>query len=443
MRQRWQDMYQQKLCSADDCAKLLQDGDGIFAPLGNGQPTAIMNAAAKRVRENDVKGIVYTGGVDVKWLDVLSPDIQDRMQMNSGFVGVAVRLGCQKGLYTYTSNRLGHSIEIIADRTPHIKKAVITAVVSPMDEHGFFSSGSHADLAWGSWRSGKFRDLYLEVNEHMPRTYGNNQFHISEVAAVVENHAPLVELPEVPMTKEDEMIGQFIAERVSDGACIQIGIGGMPNAVAKYLKDKKDLGVHSEMLTDSMVDLYYDGVITCAKKNYNRNKMIGSFALGSKKLYDFLNNNPMVEMHCTSYVNDPYIIGLNDNMVSVNATLEVDLTGQCASESVGYKQYSGVGGQLDFIQGAWRSKGGQSYLTLYSTYTDKEGKMYSTIKPILTPGMIVTTARSEVDNIVTEYGVASLKGNEISVRVRDLINIAHPDFRDMLTFEARKMNYIR
>jgi 4-hydroxybutyrate CoA-transferase len=316
VKNRWEELYRQKLGSADDCAKLVQNDDGIYAPLGNGQPSAIMNAVAKRVRANDLRDIIYTGGVDVKAMGTLSPDIQDRMQMNSGFVGVAVRQGCQMGLYTYTSNRLGHSIEIICDLTPHVPKSVIAAVVSPMDEHGFFSSGSHADLGWGSWKSGKFRDLILEVNENMPNTYGNNHFHISEVSALVENHTPLVELPVEPMSKEDEMIGQYIADRVPDGACIQIGIGGMPNAVAKYLHGKKDLGVHSEMLTDSMVDLYYDGVITCAKKNFNRFKMIGSFALGSKKLYDFIKNNPFVEMHCTSYVNEPYNIGLNDNLVS-------------------------------------------------------------------------------------------------------------------------------
>jgi len=440
---RWEEMYRQKLSSADECAKLVQDGDGIYAPLGNGQPSAIMNAIAKRVRENDLKGIIYTGGVDVKPIGTLAPDIQDRMQMNSGFVGIAVRQGCQMGLYTYTSNRLGHSVDIIVDLTPHVPKSVITAVVSPMDEHGFFSSGSHADLAWGSWKSGKFRNLILEVNEHMPRTWGNNHFHISEVSALTELNVPLVELPEEPINSRDEAIGQLIADRVPDGACIQIGIGGMPNAVAKHLMDKKDLGVHSEMLTDSMVDLYEAGVITCARKNYNRFKMIGSFALGSKKLYDFINNNPFVEMHCTSVVNEPYYIGLNDNLVSVNATLEVDLTGQCCSESMGYKQYSGVGGQLDFVQGAWRSKGGQSFLGLYSTYTDKEGKMYSNIKPMLTPGAIVTTARSEVDCIVTEYGIAKLKGNEIRKNVQSLIAIAHPDFRDELTFAARQMNYIR
>ncbi len=442
MNQKYQEMYRQKLCSADNCAKLLRDGDAIFFPLANGAPAVIGNAMGKRIREEGLKGLLLSSGVDVKWMDLFSPDLKDQIIIDCGFVGVVTRQGVQNGLYSFAAGRLGQSIDVTSDELPGVTRGVVACVVSPMDEHGWFSTGTNTDVGWGAWKTGKFRELVVEVNENMPRTFGNNHFHISEVSAVVENHQPLVELPAIPVSKEDEMIGQYIAELIEDGSCIQIGIGGVPNAVAKYLKDKKDLGVHSEMLTDSMVDLYNDGVITCAKKNFNRFKIIGSFALGSKKLYDFINNNPLVEMHCASWVNDPYYIGLNDNLVSVNATLEVDLTGQAASESISYKQYSGTGGQLDFIQGAWRSQGGKSFLTLYSTYTDKGGKMHSSIKPSLTPGTFVTASRTEVDNIVTEYGVAHIKGWHIRQRVKNLISIAHPDFRDELTFEARKMNLI-
>ncbi|MGE5381591.1 MAG: acetyl-CoA hydrolase/transferase family protein [Methylocystaceae bacterium] len=442
MNSRWGEMYRQKLCSADDCVKLLKDGDAILVPLANGAPVAFGNALGKRIREDGLKDILWVSGVDVKWMDCFSPDIQDRITIDSGFVSAASRHGVQQGWYTYSANRLGQSIDIASEHMPGITRGAVACVVSPMDEHGFFSTGCAVDIGWGSAKTGKFRHLIVEVNENMPRTFGNNHFHISEVSAVVEYHTPLVELPEIPITKEDEMIGQYIADLIEDGACIQIGIGGMPNAIANYLKDKKDLGVHSEMLTDSMVDLYNCGAITCAKKNFNRYKIIGSFALGSQKLYNFINNNPMVEMHCTSYVNDPYIIGLNDKLVSVNGTVEVDITGQSASESIGYVQYSGTGGQLDFIQGAWRSKGGQAFLTLYSTYTDKAGVLHSKITPTLTPGMFVTTSRTEVDNIVTEYGVAHLKGWDMRTRVKNMISIAHPDFRDQLTFEAKKMKLL-
>ncbi len=443
MSDRWQEMYREKLRSADECAKLVQDGDGVIASIGNGQPEVFLNSIGKRLRANELKDIFYTGGVDVKFNDLLSPDIQDRFNYNSGFVGDAVRMGVHKGLYTYSSNRMGDSVTVLSYRMPHVKKAIVTTVVSAMDENGFFSSGTHADLCWGAWRSGSFRDLILEVNENMPRSFGSNHFHISEVTALVENNTPMVASPAVPMSEKDEIIGKLVADRVRDGSCVQIGIGGMPNAVAKYLKDKNDLGVHSEMLADSMVDLFNTGVITGSKKNINRNKMVASFALGSQKLYDFINNNPAVEIQCSTYVNNPQIISQNDNVVSVNATLEVDLVGQCCSESIGTMQYSGVGGQVDFIRGAWLSKGGQSFLTLYSTFTDKDGKMHSRINPILTPGAIVTTPRYEVDNIVTEYGIASVKGNEMRTRVQQIINIAHPDFRDQLTFEAKKRNLLR
>src|SRR5690606_29693992 len=252
----------------------------------------------------------------------------------------------------------------------------------------------NVDWGWETAKTANARHIIVEVNENMPRTYGNNQLHITEVSAIVENHIHLFELPEIPITKEDEIIGNYIAEMIEDGSCIQIGIGGMPNAIAKLLVDKRDLGVHSEMLTDSMVDLYYAGAITCAKKNFMPYKWIGSFALGTRKLYDFIDNNPLVEMHSTKFVNDPVVIGYNDNLVSVNATFEVDLTGQCASESIGPAQYSGTGGQLDFVQGAWRSKGGKSFLTLYSTYTDKEGNKRSKIVPTITPGMFTTVSRT-------------------------------------------------
>jgi len=311
-----------------------------------------------------------------------------------------------------------------------------------MDKHGFFSTGCNVDWGWETAKTANPRHIIVEVNENMPRTYGNNQLHISEVSAVVENHIPLVEVPPIPTNDRDEKIGRFIADMIEDGSCLQLGIGGMPNAIANFLMDKKDLGIHSEMLTDSMVDLYNAGVVTCQKKNFMPYKWIGSFAMGSRKLYDFIDENPLVEMHSTRFVNDPYIIGKNDKLISVNATMEVDLTGQCASESIGTMQYTGTGGQLDFVQGAWRSKGGKSFLTLYSTYTTKEGEIKSKIVPSLSPGIFTTVSRTDVQYIVTEYGVAFLKGQNLRTRVKELVSIAHPDFRDWLMYEARKQTFI-
>lgn len=439
---RWKEMYKQKLCSPDEAAKLFQSGDVVIAPLSNGQPPALVNAVAKRILNGELTDIEYISGVDARWFDLYQPELVGKVLIDTGFVGPATRHWVGQGLFTYTPCRLGETVDMVVKCRRDKPVSIVSMVVSPMDEHGFFSTGCNVDWGWESAKVANPRHIIVEVNENMPRTFGSNHLHITEVSAVVENHIPLVELPEIPLTKEDELIGQYIADMIEDGSCIQIGIGGMPNAIAKYLRTKKDLGVHSEMLTDTMVDLYYEGVITCARKNFNPYKWIGSFALGTRKLYDFIDDNPMVEMHSTKYVNDPYIIGLNDNMVSVNATLEVDLTGQAASESISFTQYTGTGGQLDFVQGCWRSKGGKSFLTLYSTYTDKQGEVHSKIVPQITQGAFITVSRTDVQYVVTEYGVAFLKGQNLRRRVEELINIAHPDFRDWLRFEARRMNYI-
>ena len=433
------ELYKQKLMSADEAAKLLESGDAIVAPLSNGQPLGLVNAVAKRIREDNLTDILYVSGVDVRWFDLYHPDLVGKVTVESGFVAPATRHGIGQGMFTYTPCRLGETVDMISRcRTVN----ACTMVVSPMDKHGFFSTGCNVDWGWEAAKVSNPRVIIVEVNENMPRTHGNNQLHISEVTAVIENHIPLVELPHIPVTDKDEKIGRFIADMIEDGSCIQIGIGSMPNSLANFLMDKKDLGIHSEMLTDSMVDLYEAGVITCSKKNFMPYKWIGSFALGTRKLYDFIHENPLVEMYSTKFVNDPYIIGKNDNMISLNGTMEVDLSGQCASESIGFTQYTGTGGQLDFVQGTWRSKGGKSFLTLYSTYTDKDGEVKSKIVPNLSNGMFITVSRTEVQYVVTEYGVANLKGQNLRTRVKELISIAHPDFRPWLEWQARKMNFI-
>lgn len=436
---RWKEQYAQKLMSAEEAAKLFQDGDMLITPLANGHPPGLLNAVAQRVRAGNLQDCLWLTAVDVKMVDVYHPDVAAKMVIDSGFVGPFVRGSVGKGIFTYTPARLGEIVELMT-RCRDVKMAA--AVVSPMDKHGFFSTGVDVDIIWEPTKATSPRHIIVEVNENMPRTFGSNQFHISEVSAVIENHVPLAQLPNLPVTEQDKAIGQYIADLVEDGSCIQLGIGAIPNAVAHSLMGKKDLSVHSEMLVDTMVDLYYAGVITSARKNFMPHKWVGSFALGSKKLYDFLDDNPLVEMHSAKFVNDPYIIGKNDNMISVSSAIEVDLTGQVGSESIGFKQFTGTGGQLDFVQGSWRSRGGKSFLTLYSTYTDKDGNLQSKIVPVPTPGVFTTVSRTDVQYVVTEYGVANLKGQNIRTRVKELVNIAHPDFRDWLLFEARKMNII-
>jgi len=434
-------MYKSKLKTAEEAVAQIRDGEGVGFSLANGQPVAFANALGKRVMAGELKNLNIFAGLGLSPTLLNSPEVANNVTFDCPYLGPVERFFVQKGLYTYTPVKLGDA-DMIARR--HLRPGQVMAMtVSPMDQHGFFSCGINVDYGYGLARMhpGK-RLLVVEVNEHMPRTNGVNLFHVSEVDVIIENNVPLKTLPHVPVTPEDEMIAQYIVEHIRDGACLQLGIGGIPNAVGSFLKDKKDLGVHTEMITDSMLDLWECGVLTSRKKNFIPYKWVASFALGSQRLYDFVNENPMIDFYSVGFVNRPSIIAKNDNMVSVNATLEVDLTGQCASESIGPVQYTGTGGQLDFVQGAWLSKGGQSFIALHSTYIDKSGQKKSKIVPMLAPGTFVTTPRTEVDWIVTEYGAVQLKGQNIRQRAELLISIAHPDFRDELRYQAKKLMFL-
>lgn len=442
MLNRWQEAYQKKLMTAEDAVKLIPHNVLLAGALTNGQPPALLNAMAKRMADGDLRGVTYMCSLAVRPLELHNPATIEKINryntVDVMYSGPIERYYINQGLFSYIPHRLFDGPKMAGN--VGMGAAVIS--VSPMDRHGFFSTGTNPDYLYGFIKHNPGCIILAEVNEHMPRTYGNNHFHITELSAVVENNVELVALPDIPISDKDDRIGQYIAEYVQDGACLQLGIGTIPNAVARHLLDKKELGIHSEMLCDNMLDLYEKGVITGNKKRLLAGKWVACFAFGSQKLYDFINENPLVEMYDSEFVNDPYNIGLNDNVIAINATLEVDLAGQCASEAIGTKQYSGSGGQVDFMEGAWRSKGGKAFLALYSTYTDKSGEVKSRICPTLSPGSMVTTTRNDVQYIVTEYGVADLKGYDVRKRVKDLINIAHPDFRDWLTFEAKKLNYI-
>lgn len=440
MKEKWRGMYQNKLTTPDEAVKLINPGDTIMIPFANGIPPSLMESLASRLENGDLYDIHLFGGLNVRDSSIYNFDLADRVLMNSNFVGEHVRRGTVEGVFTFSPLRLSEFTSAVLSFP---SSCVMVHQVSPMDEHGFFSTGTNCDYSWEAARRHPSRKhLILEVNRHMPRTFGNNQYHISEVSCLVENDQALQPLPDSGIQPMDEAIGRFVADLVEDGSCLQLGIGRVPNAVATFLKDKRDLGIHTEMMVDSMLALYETGAVTCAKKNFHPFKIVATFVLGSQRLYDFVNNNPLVEMLPASYVNNPTVIARNNKMVSVNCTLEVDLGGQCNSESLGYKQYSGTGGQLDFVQGAVRSRGGKSFLTIYSTYTDKHGQLKSRIVPRLADGAAVTVPRTDVHYVVSEYGVATLKGQHIRRRVEELINIAHPDFRDELRFEAKRMNYI-
>lgn len=444
MESKWREMYRSKLISAEEAVKLIPDGVFMATALTNGQPPALINALAQRMAGGDLRDVTYMCSLAVRPNDMHNPQTIEKIDqynnsLDAMYAGPIERYYLEQGSYSYIPHRLFDGPMM----TARVGMGAAILTVSPMDRHGFFSTGTNPDYIYGFIRRNPGCIVLAEVNQHMPRTFGNNYFHITELTAVVENDVPLVTLPDIPISEKDDRIGRYIAERVPHGACLQLGIGNIPNAVARHLTDKTELGIHSEMLCDTMIDLYEAGAITGSRKNLMPRKWLACFAFGSQRLYDFIAENPLVEMHDSEFVNDPYNIGLNDNVVSINATLEVDLTGQCASEAIGTRQYSGAGGQMDFIEGAWRSKGGQAFLALYSTYEDRHGVAHSRIVPTLAAGSMVTTSRNDVQYVVTEYGVARLKGFDLRRRAKSLIRIAHPDFRDRLEFEARQLNYLR
>ncbi len=326
------------------------------------------------------------------------------------------------------------------------KPRLFISAASMPDEHGFVSLSTSNVYEKEAIEAAQI--TILEVNPNFPRTIGDLEVHISEVDYLIKADYPVPTIPEIEPNEKDFIIGKMIADRIEDGSTIQLGIGGIPNAVAKSLYGKKDLGIHTEMFTNEMMKLIKAGVINGKKKSIHRNKHVACFVMGTKELYEFVDNNPSCFILNGNYVNDPAVIGLNNKQISINSTIEIDLTGQCASESLGHVQFSGTGGQTDTATGAQNSVGGKSFIALYSTAMVRnpltgEREEVSKIVPILKPGAGVTLSRNDVDNVVTEYGIAELRGTSISERVHKLIDIAHPKFRDELREEAIKLGYIR
>ena len=314
---------------------------------------------------------------------------------------------------------------------------VVFSMVSPMDEHGFFSLALAADYTMAA--IDKARAIVLEVNPNVPFANGNCHIHISQVTALCESDDPILEVGLPKIGPVQEAIGKYVADMIPDGATLQIGYGGIPDAVVMQLTDKHDLGIHTEMVGDGIMTLVEAGVVTNRKKNYHHGKMLATFALGSKKLYDFMHRNPALEMHPVDFTNDPYLAGKNDNLHAINATMQIDFLGQCGSESLGPVPYSGTGGQSDFVRAANRSKGGKAFIVLPSTAKDDT---ISRIVPTLTPGTHVSTSKNDINYVVTEFGVAQLRGKTARQRCEALIGIAHPDFRGELREAARKLKLL-
>ena len=425
--------YRQKLTTPKKAVERIKSGDTIVHGLTIAEPPALLSAIADRAREGNLKDIEIFSFLPQEHAakTVLAPDLCDCIQAYSWFVSGSDRALVKVGL-NYFVPIYFHQLPRLLRDFMHIDVTITT--VSPIDKAGYFSFGTANDYTSTAARHCK--RLIVEVNENMPRVFGDSLIHISEVDAIVENHVPLLEMIPPEPKPEDAAIGRYVAELVPDGATIQLGIGSIPNAVARYLEGHNDLGIHSELFVPGMVDLIEKGVVTGRKKTLHPRKNVFTVASGTKKMYEFMHDNPSMESYPASYVLNPAVIAKNDNMISINSILEVDLLGQCNAEFLAGSQFSGTGGQLDFVRGAFDSRGGKSILAFYSTA--RKGEV-SRVVPRFETGTVVTTPRMDTHYLVTEYGVVNLKGESTRERARDIISIAHPKFRDDLLREAENM----
>jgi acyl-CoA hydrolase len=409
------------------------DGADLIVPLANGEPVSVLDA----VEAGAVAGR-FTG-VKVHQMHVLHDrpylrgTLRDRLLHVSYFLSAVTRPAFHDRGLELVPNNFSEVPRLLRETT---RCSLVLAAASPMDRHGYFSLGTNCDYAAPFIGRVPF---FLEVNARMPRTFGRNQLHMSQVVGWTEVDRPLVEVHPAESSAADERIAAHVVERIPDRATIQAGIGSIPNALLAALRGHRDLGVHTELLSDGLIELVEKGVVTGTHKRLAPGKVVGTFALGTERLYDFLDENPAVELLPVDHVNDPRVIAEEDCFVSINATTEVDLVGQCASETVAGRYWSSSGGQADFARGAMYSRDGRAFVVLRST---AQGGEVSRIRATLSPGSMVTTIKNTVDHVVTEHGVADMRGRSISQRARSLIAIADPRFREALTVEARSLGYL-
>jgi len=429
-------LYRKKLTTPDEAVKLIREGDMLVHGLTMAEPPAILEAVASRLREGDLKKIRMFSVIplDSVCSTILAPDLMDCVEAYSGFVDSGNRGLVSTGLNYYVPNHL-HQIPRLLEEFIGVDVCVTT--VSPMDDAGYFSFGTANDFTSTAARAA--RVLILEVNQNMPRVFGDSLIHISEVDRVVENHQTIPDFPCGDKQPEADVIGKKISQLVPDGATLQMGIGVLPNAVAEQLENHTDLGIHTEVFGPGMVDLIKKGVVTGERKTLHPRKHVFTVAQGDQEMLEFMNQNPAMESYPCSYVNNPAVIAKNYRMISINSLIEVDLLGQCNAEYLAGHQYSGTGGQLDFVRGAFDSREGKSILAFYSTA--KNGTI-SRVVDHLDPGAMVTTPRMDTHYLVTEYGVANLKGKSTRERAHEIINIAHPKFRKELYIKAEEMYLI-
>lgn len=433
-------MYSQKLTTAAEAVKVVKNGDWVDYGWCVGTPDVLDREMAKRLP--DMYDVNFRGGVLMRVPEIYKiENPAEHMTWNSWHMSGIERKFIATGAGFYGSMRYSELPRFYREHIGHVDVAMLQ--VAPMDNHGYFSFGPQASHLRAICDVAQI--IIVEVNENMPRTLGGMEdcIHISEVDMVVEgDNAPMPEMGSVPATEVDKKVAEIIVPEIPNGACLQLGIGGMPNTVGSMIADSdlKDLGVHTEMYVDAFVDISMAGKINGSKKRIDRGRQAYAFAAGTKKLYDFLDDNPQCASVPVDYTNDVGVIAQIDNFISINNAVDIDLYGQVNAESAGIKQISGTGGQLDFVMGAYLSKGGKSFICLSSTFKQKDGTVASRIRPTLSNGSIVTDTRSSVHYIVTEFGMVCLKGKSSWERAEALISIAHPDFREQLIADAEKMH---
>lgn len=419
----WEIEYKKKLRTSEEALRCVQSGMRVYIQPGCAEPETLVDALIQRapyVQDVEIVHMMTMGRAPY-----VAPEMAGHFRHNAIFIGGNVREAINEGRADYTPVYLSEIEELFESGAMPLDVALIE--VSPADSHGFCSFGVGVDTTLTAARLARY--VVAQVNDQMPRTYGDSFIHVSKIDAIVESSRPLCAMKRAEITDMQAAIARNVAGLIEDGAVLQTGIGGIPDAVLPLLMDRKDLGVHSELISDGVIPLIDAGVITGARKNFKPRKIILGFALGTKHLFDYVDNNPIFEFHPTAYTNDPALIARNDKMVAINSALQVDITGQVCSDSIGTYFYSGIGGQVDFLRGASRSKGGKPIIALSSTA--KNGTI-SRITPMLAPGAGVVTSRGLIRYVVTEYGVAYLHGKSIRERAKALIEIAHPKFRNEL-----------
>jgi itaconate CoA-transferase len=425
--------YKKKLMAPAEAARLVCSGDILIHALAAAEPPALLKAIADRLRSGELNKLKVHSLLPLRHVTstLLAPDLSDCVESYNWFVSKPSRSLVKVGLDLYIPN---HFHQVPRLMTEHFNIDVVVSQVSPMDKAGFFSFGTSNDFT--STVARHCRLLIVEVNENMPRVFGESLLHVSEVHAIVENNSPLIELKPPRARREDRIIGKLVAELVPDGATLQLGMGGLPNAIAYSLSDHKNLGIHTEVFGPAMIDLIKNGIVTGRFKNLHPRKHVFTVAQGTTDMYDYIDDNPSFESYPVSHTNDPAIIAQNNNMISINSIIQVDLLGQCNAEYLDGAQFSGTGGQLDYVRGAYSSRGGKSILAFYATA--KNGSI-SRVVPRLDQGAAVTTPRMDVHYLATEFGVVNLKGKSTRDRALAIISIAHPSFREGLLRDAENM----